>query len=200
MALPSFAGQTAVMIDNYDSFTFNLVQYLQELKIQVITVRNDEKPVADLIAMKPTFFVLSPGPSDPDHAGVCLELLKACAIGKAPLFGVCLGMQAMGQAFGGKVVRAELPMHGKVSEIRHQGAGVFKDLPSPLQATRYHSLVVEKKTLPKVLAVTAETEDGVIMGLRHKDCLIEGVQFHPESVLTEHGKLMLANFAREAGR
>lgn len=200
MTLPSFEGQRAVMIDNYDSFTFNLVQYLQELKIDVVTVRNDEKTVEQLIAMKPTFFVLSPGPSDPDHAGVCLELLTACAREKAPLFGVCLGMQAMGQAFGGKVVRAPLPMHGKVSEILHKGHGVFKGLPSPLKATRYHSLAVEPKSLPQTLQVTAETRDGVIMGLRHKDCLIEGVQFHPESVLTEHGKTMLANFAREAGR
>src|SRR5690349_16167737 len=135
MSLPSFAGQTAVMIDNYDSFTFNLVQYLQELKIEVITVRNDAKSVPDLIAMKPTFFVLSPGPSDPDHAGVCLGLLTAAAKAKAPLFGVCLGMQAMGQAFGGKVVRASLPMHGKVSNIQHKGVGVFKGLPSPLKAT-----------------------------------------------------------------
>ncbi len=199
MTLPSFAGQKAVMIDNYDSFTFNLVQYLQELKIEVVTVRNDEKTVDQLIAMKPTFFVLSPGPSDPDHAGVCLGLLTAAARVKAPLFGVCLGMQAMGQAFGGKVVRAPLPMHGKVSEIHHQGVGVFKNLPNPLKATRYHSLAVEPNGLPAALEVTAATKDGVIMGLRHKDCLIEGVQFHPESVLTEHGKAMLANFAREAG-
>ncbi len=199
MALPTFSGQTAIMIDNYDSFTFNLVQNLQELKIKVVTVRNDEKKVAELIAMKPTFFVLSPGPSDPDHAGVCLGLLTAAAKAKAPLFGVCLGMQAMGQAFGGKVVRAPLPMHGKVSEIHHKGTGVFKDLPTPLKATRYHSLAVEPQGLPAVLAITAETDDGVIMGLRHKECLIEGVQFHPESVLTEHGKMMLANFAREAG-
>jgi anthranilate synthase component 2 len=200
MSPPTFAGQTAVMIDNYDSFTFNLVQYLQELKIEVVTVRNDARTVAELLHMKPTFFVLSPGPSDPDHAGVCLELLKECERTKTPLFGVCLGMQAMGQAFGGKVVRAPLPMHGKVTPVQHKGVGVFKGLPSPLKATRYHSLAVDPKTLPAALTVTAETDDGVIMGLRHQTCLIEGVQFHPESVLTEHGKLMLANFAREAGQ
>lgn len=188
-----------LVIDNYDSFTFNLVQYLQELKIEVTTVRNDAKTADELIAMRPAFFVLSPGPSDPDHAGVCLDLLKACAKAKAPLFGVCLGMQAMGQAFGGKVVRAPLPMHGKVSPVKHRGQGVFKNLPSPLNATRYHSLAVEPASLPAVLEVTAETEDGVIMGLRHKQCLIEGVQFHPESVLTEYGREMLANFAKEAG-
>lgn len=198
MTLATFAGQTAVMIDNYDSFTFNLVQYLQELQINVVTVRNDDKTVAELLAMKPTFFVLSPGPSDPDRAGVCLELLTAAEKWQVPVLGICLGMQAMGQAFGGKVIRADLPMHGKVSNITHRGVGVFKGLPSPLAATRYHSLIVEKKSLPAALEITAETADGIIMGLRHRHCLIEGVQFHPESVLTEHGKLMLANFANAA--
>ena len=188
---------TTVMIDNYDSFTFNLVQYFQELSVDVRVVRNDAHDVAALVAMKPDFFVLSPGPSTPDQAGVCLELIPAAARAAVPLLGVCLGHQAIGQAFGGKVIRAELPLHGKVSAIEHRGAGVFKGLPSPLRATRYHSLIVERATLPKCLEVTAETADGTIMGLRHKEALVEGVQFHPESVLTDTGKQMLQNFCRE---
>ena len=188
-----------LMIDNYDSFTYNLVQYLQELQVEVITCRNDAHDAASLVAMQPTAFVLSPGPSTPNEAGVCLELIKAAAAARIPLLGVCLGHQAIGQAFGGKVVRADLPVHGKVGAIHHRGAGVFRDLPSPFKATRYHSLIVERETLPKELVVTAELESGMIMGLRHRDLLIEGVQFHPESVLTEHGKKMLANFVEEAG-
>lgn len=194
----SCAGLTAVMIDNYDSFTFNLVQYLQELGVAVETIRNDALSAAELIAKKPDFFVLSPGPSNPDQAGVCLDLIKAAAAAKAPLLGVCLGHQAIGQALGGKVLRAELPLHGKVSQVTHRGEGVFKGLPTPLAATRYHSLIVERATLPAALMVTAEAADGTIMGLRHRELMIEGVQFHPESVLTEHGHAMLANFAKAA--
>lgn len=186
------------MIDNYDSFTWNLVQYLQELGITVETVRNDAASAAELIARAPDFFILSPGPSNPDQAGVCLDLIAAAAMAHIPLLGVCLGHQAIGQAFGGKVLRATLPLHGKVSPVSHRGEGVFKGLPSPLEATRYHSLIVERQTLPPELIVTAETADGTIMGLRHKSLPIEGVQFHPESVLTQHGHAMLANFARAA--
>lgn len=192
------SGTRAVMIDNYDSFTWNLVQYLQELGITVETVRNDAASAAELIARAPDFFILSPGPSNPDQAGVCLDLIAAAAMAHIPLLGVCLGHQAIGQAFGGKVLRATLPLHGKVSPVSHRGEGVFKGLPSPLEATRYHSLIVERQTLPPELIVTAETADGTIMGLRHKSLPIEGVQFHPESVLTQHGHAMLANFARAA--
>lgn len=191
-------GLRTIMIDNYDSFTFNVVQYLQELGCDVTTYRNDEKGVAELVAERPQLFVLSPGPSTPDTAGVTLPLIPAAAVAGIPLLGVCLGLQAIGQAFGGKVVRAALPMHGKVSEIRHQGRGMFKGLPSPLLATRYHSLVVARDGLPDVLEVTADVADGTIMGLRHKKHLIEGVQFHPESVLTVEGKNMLRNFLAEA--
>ncbi len=192
----TFTATRVVMIDNYDSFTYNLVQYLQELGVTVTTYRNDERTVAQLIAEKPAAFVLSPGPATPDDAGVCLELITAAAQAKVPLLGVCLGHQSIGQAFGGKVVRAALPVHGKVGKILHQGAGVFKDLPSPLTATRYHSLVVERESLPACLQVTAELEGGMIMGLRHQTLAIEGVQFHPESVLTQHGHAMLSNFLR----
>jgi len=187
------------MIDNYDSFTFNLVQYLQELKVNVTTVRNDAMSAKDLLASKADFFVISPGPSTPDQAGVTLELIKACAATKRPLFGVCLGHQAIGQAFGGKVIRAALPMHGKVSAVTHRGEGVFKGLPNPLSATRYHSLIVQRDGLPKDLLITAETADGTIMGLKHKLVPIEGVQFHPESVLTDHGKTMISNFIASVG-
>jgi anthranilate synthase component 2 len=187
----------AVMIDNYDSFTYNLVQYLQQLGVEVTTYRNDAKSAEALIAEHPDFFVLSPGPSTPDQAGVCLALIAEAAKAKTPLLGVCLGHQAIGQAFGGKVVRAPLPMHGKLSRIRHLDRGVFRGLPQGQLVTRYHSLVVERATLPPCLAVTAETDDGIIMGLRHETCLIEGVQFHPESVLTEHGLAMLERFVGE---
>lgn len=188
----------AIMIDNYDSFTFNLVQYFQQLKVEVITIRNDVMDARALLAKKPDFFVLSPGPSTPDQAGVCLDLIKAATNSLTPLFGVCLGHQAIGQAFGGKVIRASSPRHGKTSAVRHEMKGVFANLPSPLEATRYHSLVVERASLPPCLEITAETDDGTIMGLRHESKLIEGVQFHPESVLTEHGMAMLANFVKQA--
>ena len=184
----------ALMVDNYDSFTFNLVQYFQELGVEIETVRNDVATADALIAGDHDFIVLSPGPSNPDQAGVCLALIALAAKQKKPLLGVCLGHQAIGQAFGGKVVRAVLPLHGKTSQIRHHGLGVFKGLASPLTATRYHSLIVERSSLPADLEVTADVDDGTIMGLRHRRLLIEGVQFHPESVLTTEGKAMLANF------
>lgn len=198
--LKTFPGLRATVIDNYDSFTFNLVQYLQELKIAVTVVRNDAQSVEELIAAKPDFFVLSPGPSNPDQAGVCLDLIKEVSTedkANIPLLGVCLGHQAIGQAMGGKVVRGKEPVHGKTAQIRHLNKGMFKNLPSPFTATRYHSLIVERSSLPSCLEVTAELSDGVIMGLKHKHLLIEGVQFHPESVLTEYGHQMLANFAAE---
>jgi len=184
-----------VVIDNYDSFTFNLVQYLQELGADVRTIRNDACPAPDVLAGAPDFIVLSPGPSNPDEAGMCLELTTLADEANIPLLGVCLGHQTIGQVFGGRVVRAALPMHGKVSQISHQGEGVFAGLPSPIEATRYHSLVVERASLPKCLKITAWTADGTIMGLKHEKGLVEGVQFHPESILTPHGKQILANFA-----
>jgi anthranilate synthase/aminodeoxychorismate synthase-like glutamine amidotransferase len=183
-----------LLIDNYDSFTYNLVQYLGDLGADVRVHRNDKITVDDALAMKPKGIVISPGPSDPDHAGICLDLLKACAANDVPLFGVCLGMQAMGQAFGGKVIRAPQPLHGKISNIRHRNKSVFEGLPDPFEATRYHSLIVERSSLPDTLEVTAETEDGLIMGLAHKSKPIHGVQFHPESIATQHGHKMLANF------
>jgi anthranilate synthase/aminodeoxychorismate synthase-like glutamine amidotransferase len=193
----ALSGITATMIDNYDSFTYNIVQYLQVLGITVTTLRNDAKTAEALIQnQRPDFFVISPGPSDPDHAGVSLSLIDACARDKIPLLGVCLGHQAIGQAFGGKVIKAPECMHGKVSAVHHRGKGVFSDLPSPLSATRYHSLIVERETLPPELEITAETADGIIMGLRHQRLPIEGVQFHPESILTEGGIKMMENFVR----
>ena len=192
-----------LMIDNYDSFTYNLVQYFGELGQEVKVVRNDALTVAEIAALDPARIVISPGPATPDQAGVSLEVLHQLS-GKLPILGVCLGHQSLGQAFGGRVVRARRIMHGKTSPIHHQGAGVFAGLPSPFLATRYHSLVVEKESLPDCLEITAWTEnaDGSfdeIMGLRHKALAVEGVQFHPESILTEHGHAMLRNFlAQEA--
>ncbi len=185
-----------LLIDNYDSFTYNLVQYLGDLGEEVDVRRNDKITVQDAIALKPKAIVISPGPSDPDHAGICLPLIHAAAEQTVPLFGVCLGQQAMGQAFGGKVIRAPEPLHGKISAIHHKGQSVFKGLPTPFNATRYHSLVVEKSSLPADLEITAETEDGLIMGLAHKTKPIHGVQFHPESIATEHGHDMLKNFLK----
>lgn len=182
------------LIDNYDSFTYNLVQYLGDLGADVRVHRNDQISVADVMKIKPQAIVISPGPSDPDHAGICLNLIKAAANENLPLLGVCLGHQAIGQAFGGKVIRAPSPMHGKTSIIKHGGASVFKNIPNPLKVTRYHSLVVERAGLPKALHVTAETDDGLIMGLHHEKLPIHGVQFHPESIVTEHGHAMLKNF------
>ncbi|NAZ36388.1 aminodeoxychorismate/anthranilate synthase component II [Rubellimicrobium sp. CFH 75288] len=183
-----------LLIDNYDSFTWNLVHYLGELGAEVRVVRNDALDVQAAMAMGADGIVLSPGPCDPDRAGICLPLIAAAAEARVPLLGVCLGHQAIGQAFGGRVVRAAEPVHGKPGTIHHRGAGVFRGLPSPFQATRYHSLVVERATLPSVLEVSAELADGTIMGLRHRDRPIEGVQFHPESIASEHGHALLRNF------
>lgn len=185
-----------LLIDNYDSFTFNLVQYFQELGADVRVVRNDKMTVAEALALAPAQIVLSPGPCAPDQAGICLDLIQAAAHHKIPLLGVCLGHQAIGQAFGGKVIRAPLPMHGKISSITHRGQGLFADVPSPLRVTRYHSLTVDTAGFPEVLEATAQAADGVIMGLHHKSLPIHGVQFHPESILTEHGYRLLFNFLK----
>ena len=182
-----------LMIDNYDSFTFNLVQYLGELEQEVKVVRNDKITIPEILELKPDHIVLSPGPCTPNEAGISLELIEKLA-GQIPILGVCLGHQAIGQAFGGKVIRANRLMHGKTSPVKHGGIGVFRDLPSPFTATRYHSLLVERESLPSCLEITAETEEGEIMGLRHKELRVEGVQFHPESILTEHGHQILKNF------
>ncbi len=182
-----------VMIDNYDSFTYNLVQYLGELGEEVKTFRNDEISVAEIEALNPDRIMISPGPCTPDQAGISLAAIAHFA-GKIPLFGVCLGHQSIGQAFGGKVIHAKSIMHGKTSEIEHTNVGVFRDLPNPYTVTRYHSLVVERDSLPDCLEITAWTADGEIMGLRHKELAVEGVQFHPESILTEHGHALLKNF------
>jgi len=189
-----------LLIDNYDSFTYNLVHYLGELGAEVVVHRNDALDVRQAMALGPEGIVLSPGPCDPDQAGICLPLSLAAGAAGVPLLGVCLGHQAIGQAFGGKVVRAREIVHGKIATIHHQGHGVFAGLPSPLQGTRYHSLVVERESLPEVLEVTAWLDDGTIMGLRHKTLPIEGVQFHPESIRSEHGHAMLKNFLREVER
>ena len=182
-----------LMIDNYDSFTWNLVQYFGELGADVKVILNDEISVAEIAALKPAKIVISPGPCTPTEAGVSLDAIKAFA-GKLPILGVCLGHQAIGQAFGGKVVHAKELMHGKTSPIEHTGVGVFSGLPAPFTATRYHSLAVERASLPANLEVTAWTADGEIMGLKHRTLDIEGVQFHPEAILTEHGHRMLRNF------
>jgi anthranilate synthase/aminodeoxychorismate synthase-like glutamine amidotransferase len=182
-----------VVIDNYDSFTWNLVQYLGELGAAVSVFRNDEVSVEKIESLKPSHLVISPGPCTPNEAGVSLEAIAKLA-GRVPLLGVCLGHQAIGQAFGGKVVRARSVMHGKNSTIRHDGRGVFAGLPEAFSATRYHSLAVERASLPPALQVSAESEDGEIMGLRHASLAVEGVQFHPEALLTEHGHAMLKNF------
>ena len=181
-----------LMIDNYDSFTFNLVQYFGELGQEVRTLRNDEIDVSGMAALKPSRIVFSPGPCTPAEAGVCVEAIRHFA-GRVPMLGVCLGHQAIGAALGGKVVRAREPMHGKTSRLAHDGRGVFAGLPQDLTVVRYHSLVVERESLPPTLAISAEV-DGEIMGLRHRELAIEGVQFHPESILSEHGHAMLRNF------
>ncbi len=182
-----------LLIDNYDSFTFNLVHFLGDLGACCEVWRNDKISVAEVLAKQPEAIVLSPGPCTPNEAGVCLDLIAAAA-GKIPLFGVCLGHQAIGQAFGGRVVRAPVPMHGKLSAITHAGMDVFQGIPSPFQATRYHSLTVERDTIPETLIPTAWTEDGIVMGLRHHSLPIFGVQFHPESIASEHGHQLLGNF------
>ena len=183
-----------LLIDNYDSFTYNLVHYLGELGADVKVWRNDALDVQQAMAMNPAGIVLSPGPCDPDRAGICLALTRAAAETRTPLLGVCLGHQTIGQAFGGTVVRHDEIVHGKMGEIHHGGKSVFRGLPSPLQATRYHSLVVRRSDLPEELEVTAELSDGTIMGLAHRELPIHGVQFHPESIRSEHGHAMLQTF------
>lgn len=187
-----------LLIDNYDSFTWNLVHYFGALGADVKVVRNDAMDVQAAMGLGAEAIVLSPGPCDPAQAGICLPLTLAAAAAGVPLLGVCLGHQTIGEAFGGRVIRAGEIVHGKMGTIHHQGKGVFAGLPSPFQATRYHSLIVERETLPACLEVTAELESGMIMGLRHRDKLIEGVQFHPESIASEHGHAMLRNFLTEA--
>lgn len=189
-----------LMIDNYDSFTYNLVQYLGELGANVETIRNDaitpQEIFARSAALKPDRIVISPGPCSPAEAGISVSLIQA-AMGKIPLLGVCLGHQAIGAALGGKIIRAKTLMHGKTSEVEHTGRGVFKGLPSPMTVTRYHSLAIERDTLPAELMITAWTQDGEIMGIQHKTYALHGVQFHPESILSEHGHAMLKNFLQE---
>ena len=187
-----------LLIDNYDSFTYNLVHFLGDLGAHCVVHRNDQITVDEAIALRPAGIVLSPGPCTPNQAGICMELIKAAAKAQLPLLGVCLGHQAIGQVFGGKVVRASVPMHGKLSDVQHKGQSVFEDVPSPFRATRYHSLIVDRASLPAELEVTAETGE-VVMGLRHRSLPIHGVQFHPESIASEHGHKILENFLKIAG-
>ena len=186
------------MIDNYDSFTFNLVQYLGELGEELVVRRNDEVTIAEIATLAPKFLMVSPGPCSPKEAGISLEAVQAFA-GRIPIFGVCLGHQSIAQAFEGEVVRAERLMHGKTSQIFHDGETIFKDLPNPFPATRYHSLIVKKETLPDCFTISAWTEEGEIMAIRHKELPIEGVQFHPESIMTTAGKELLRNFVQHYG-
>jgi anthranilate synthase component 2 len=188
-----------LLIDNYDSFTYNLVQFLGDLGADTQVLRNDAATAEDALAMGAAAIILSPGPCAPDQAGICLKLIRLCAQRHVPLLGVCLGHQAIGQEFGGKVIRAPQPMHGKVSPVTHDGTSVFTGLPSPFNATRYHSLIVEKSSLPTELRITAETADGLIMGLAHRTLPIHGVQFHPESIASEYGHDILRNFLDLAG-
>jgi len=188
-----------LMIDNYDSFTWNLAQYLGELGADVHVHRNDAITLSEIAAWEPAQIVISPGPCTPAEAGISVPLIREFA-GKIPILGVCLGHQAIGQAFGGKIVRAQRVMHGKLSPIAHDGRGVFAGLPSPFAATRYHSLAIERESLPGELEITATTDDGEIMGVRHRRLAIEGVQFHPEAILTEHGHTLLANFLTNSPR
>ena len=187
-----------LLIDNYDSFTYNLVHFLGDLGASCVVHRNDQITVDEALALRPAGIVLSPGPCTPNEAGICMDLIRAAAKEQVPLFGVCLGHQAIGQVFGGHVVRAPTPMHGKLSGVAHKNQSVFEDVPSPFQATRYHSLIVDRKDFPKDLEVTAETGE-IIMGLRHKSLPIHGVQFHPESIASEHGHKILENFLKIAG-
>ena len=188
-----------LLIDNYDSFTFNLVHYLGEIGARTKVVRNDALSVGEALAMEPEAIVLSPGPCTPTEAGICVDLIRAAA-GRVPVFGVCLGHQSIGQAFGGRIVRAPELMHGKTSPILHEGDGVFATLPSPFEATRYHSLIVEEESLPEELVITARSPDGLIMGLRHREHEIHGVQFHPESIASRHGHDILRNFIKRIPR
>jgi anthranilate synthase component 2 len=186
-----------LLIDNYDSFTYNLVHYLGGLGARMEIRRNDTLSVEEALALRPAGIVLSPGPCDPAQAGICLALTHAAAAAQIPLLGVCLGHQAIGEAFGGRVVRASKIVHGKMGQMRHSGKGLFAGLPSPFAATRYHSLIVERETLPECLEITSELEDGTIMGLQHRELPIHGVQFHPESIRSEHGHALLQNFLDE---
>jgi len=188
-----------LLIDNYDSFTYNLFHYLGELGEEVKVVRNDQISADEALALKPKSIVISPGPCDPDRAGICLELIKKAGV-NYPILGVCLGHQSIGQAYGGKIVRAPVPMHGKLSRIHHMGKSVFVGLEDGFEATRYHSLVVDRPSLPDTLEVTAETDDGIIMGLKHKTHPVHGVQFHPESIASQNGHAILQNFLRMAHR
>lgn len=185
-----------LMIDNYDSFTYNIVQYLCELGHEVLVKRNDEIDCNGIRTLAPDYLLIGPGPCDPPQAGISLPAIQTFA-GKIPILGVCLGHQAIGEAFGGKTVRAHQLMHGKTSAVQHQNTGVFVDLPNPITVTRYHSLAVEKESLPECLSIHAQTDDGEIMGIRHRTLPVEGVQFHPEALLTEHGHTMFANFLHE---
>jgi len=182
-----------LLIDNYDSFTYNLFHFMGEMGAEIIVRRNDAVTIEEAMTLGDQGIVISPGPCDPDRAGICLNLVRAAA-GKRPILGVCLGHQSIGQAFGGRIKNAPEPMHGKVSAISHDGSGVFQGLPSPFQATRYHSLIIDRDSLPDCLIVTAETEDGIVMGLAHKEFSIFGIQFHPESIASEHGHALLKNF------
>ena len=197
MSAPRAAGPSVLLVDNYDSFTYNLYQYLGELGAEVRVVRNDELTAEAAVSLAPDRIVISPGPGTPDQAGITLDLIRRAA-GRIPVLGVCLGHQALGQAFGGDVRRAPKLMHGKTSEIHHDGRGVFTGLPVPFTATRYHSLVVERASVPASLEITAWTDDGIVMGLRHREHALEGVQFHPESILTTVGKDLLHNFLEGA--
>ena len=188
-----------LIIDNYDSFTYNLLHFMGEEGAELTVRRNDAVTIEEALVLGDQGIVLSPGPCDPDQAGICLELINAAA-GQRPILGVCLGHQSIGQAFGGRIIRAPVPMHGKISPIHHQGTDVFEGLPSPFQATRYHSLIVDRDGLPDCLDVTAETEDGLIMGLAHKEYPVYGIQFHPESIASEHGHALLRNFLTIAAR
>ena len=183
-----------LLIDNYDSFTYNLVHYVSELGTEVIVRRNDKITVKQALDLNPSGILLSPGPCDPDKAGICLDLVGAASLSRIPLLGVCLGHQTIGQYFGGKIIKCHEIVHGKMGVIQHKQSLLFKDLPSPIKATRYHSLIVERSTLPEDLEITAETEDGIIMGLSHKIFPIHGVQFHPESIASEYGHDILKNF------
>lgn len=187
-----------ILIDNYDSFTYNLWHFLGSLGVDVAVHRNDQITVDEVLALKPSGIVLSPGPRDPNQAGICLELIERAA-GTIPIFGVCLGHQSIGQAFGGKITRGPVPMHGKISKVSHTGKGVFEGLPSPFEATRYHSLVVDRASLPNCFEITAETDDGMIMGIQHHELPLHGVQFHPESIASQYGHKLLQNFIRLAG-
>ena len=188
-----------LLIDNYDSFTFNLYHFLGDLGVVAEVRRNDALTVQDAMALRPRAIVLSPGPCDPDRAGICLGLVGAAAQARTPLLGVCLGHQALGQAMGGRVVRAPVPMHGKLSDVSHDGTGIFAGIGSPIAVTRYHSLVVDRPSLPDCLRVTAESADGLVMGMEHRELPLHGVQFHPESIASQAGHEILANFLRLAG-